>query len=170
MKSENSFLGLTFFLVLALSVPVASNLFLPVQSGLSNRLKKKITDNELPAGRLPANTEALASHRPVIGFAKSLSVDIGCKPEVALGEVSGHHLRLTGALCQAEETLTVKNLTNGYTANLIHFKKKGFTTDFMDLSEGENSIEITRTNAEGLSQTQNVKVTRQPAQTPEQHQ
>lgn len=164
MKSENSFLTLTFLLVAGLSWPVANNLFFSQPTKPVQKLKASASTPVAVAGRGPANIATSPTAAPALNFAKSLTADIGCKTEQSLGEVLGHHVRLTGSLCLQDETLTVKNLTNGYTASLIFFKKKGFTTDFIDLSEGVNDIEITRVNSAGQLQTQNVKVNRQPAQ------
>lgn len=78
--------------------------------------------------------------------------------------VDNSHIRLKGRHCQpmGGETLRVHNKTNGYTAAVFH-DKRNFSTDFIDLSEGENIL-VFEWKIGNKSESREVKILRQPAQ------
>ncbi len=75
-----------------------------------------------------------------------------CQSNVNNLEVSGEYLRLLAKNCDKLRTqiLSVKNVTNGYTASLIPTKENVLTTDFLSLRAGKNEIWI-ETKALGFS-------------------
>jgi hypothetical protein len=75
-----------------------------------------------------------------------------CQSNVNNLEVSGEYLRLLAKNCDTLRTqiLSVKNVTNGYTASLIPTKENVLTTDFLSLRTGKNEIWI-ETKALGFS-------------------
>lgn len=75
-----------------------------------------------------------------------------CQSNVNNLEVSGEYLRLLAKNCDTLRTqiLSVKNITNGYTASLIPTKENVLTTDFLSLRAGKNEIWI-ETKALGFS-------------------
>lgn len=61
-------------------------------------------------------------------------------------ETSARWIRLTGRPCQlshgSEDQVSVRNLTNGYSATVFANQASGMTTDFIPLREGKNEILI----------------------------
>lgn len=83
--------------------------------------------------------------------------DLG--PEAS--RTSGSHIRLKSRFCDSGpvQQLSVKNLSNGYTAS-VFVDSKGFSTDFIDLREGENEIEISWEAGHGTRQSRKLRLSR----------
>lgn len=88
------------------------------------------------------NTKNLINSKLNIQSNQTLVWD--CQSNVNNLEVSGEYLRLLAKNCDTLRTqiLSVKNVTNGYTASLIPTKENVLTTDFLSLRAGKNEIWI----------------------------
>jgi hypothetical protein len=74
-------------------------------------------------------------------------------------------IRLKGHSCQATGETTIlttqiKNTRNGYVATVFH-QDREFSTDFIQLSEGENHLLVKHTLSDGQTEEHKVSVTRQ---------
>lgn len=97
---------------------------------------------------------------------KSISLSVACDIK-NLGSTEGAHLRLLGQTCQVGRKklteVSIKNLSNGFTAELIDLKEKGYTTDYIDLVVGENQLLVQRKDQSGEVFEQRINIQRQPA-------
>lgn len=69
-------------------------------------------------------------------------------------QTGAHWVRLTGKSCQSQadaDTITVRNLTNGYVATIFSTSSEGLTTDFIPLQAGNNDILIRYAQPEGVA-------------------
>lgn len=82
--------------------------------------------------------------------AKSVTLDFECTKKKWSHETDGNLVRLKTEGCMNDQwqQVSVTNQTNGFTASVI-FMKEGFTTDFIDLSEGENVVAVSGINEKG---------------------
>ncbi len=82
------------------------------------------------------------------------------EPGFLEAETSVSKIRLTGSECLSGlKQVEIVNKTNGYTAEVISLKDQTFTTDYIDLSEGENAIELVGTKGD-LQIRKSLKVVR----------
>ncbi len=71
--------------------------------------------------------------------------EIPCKTDALSMEVKGEFVRLKGTTCAASQkiqSLSVRNETNGFTATVFAKSASQFETDLIELSQGENWLEI----------------------------
>lgn len=98
------------------------------------------------------NSSILANSRTPAGIdfsgtgTSDAPVDLSCAlPEQTL-ETSSLRFRLKGENCiddhQSLTTTQVRNMSNGYIATVFHRTSSSFTTDYINLSEGENKIAV----------------------------
>ena len=146
---------LTFGLVLVLGYAASHEILMPPQTSAPNLVSMN---------REPASLKSLESMNLQSDLTKATSVDVGCGSDVELGTLSVAHLRMKSLFCNEGESVEIQNLSNGFTGSAIELKKGFFTSDYIDLSEGLNEIEIFRKSLSGGSIHQKVKVTRRPAQ------
>jgi hypothetical protein len=118
-----------------------------------------------PANVNPAVRQTKGSHKGITS--RSIVLDFSCEQKNLVQDVDGTLLRLRGTSCLKDnwKDLTVTNQTNGFTASIIYLKNKGFTTDFIDLKEGVNELNIQATDEKGQSVSQKLRVRRLPAST-----
>lgn len=140
-------------LVLFLGVFVVRNLG-------ADAIKKQKTDVAQHLSRGPASIEMIQEKLPAYKFSKSLSVVLTCDDEHSLEQVFGSHLRLLGTKCYQSTQVIVRNVSNGYTATIFDTAKDSFTTDFIELSSGENVIEIEHLNNQGILKKNKLKINR----------
>lgn len=157
-QMEKHFLVTTAVLVVFLGLPALYSMLKPPHSSDSlaaqspGKTDRRIASVSLEHDDVPQNE-----------FNQSVSMDVSCQGPLQLGDVQVGHLRFRGAFCGSLiETVEVKNITNGFTAAVIALRDNQFTTDFMDLTEGENKIQISRKTDLGV-QVQDVTVRRAPA-------
>ena len=132
------------------------------------QLTVKKVDGRTPASEgLPKQTKVdtvsvmtSSSHSHQKKGASTALVQYDCDGKNAQQEVSGNYVRLTGLPCEDFEDLEITNQTNGFSAAVIFMKGKKFTTDFIDLKEGENNLEITAKLTDGSRISQIFKVIR----------
>jgi hypothetical protein len=93
-------------------------------------------------------------------------LNFDCEKADLFQEVQASFVRLVGTPCEQTEGLEITNQSNGFSAAVIFTKGHHFTTDFIDLKEGENSLQIVSTQTDGSKVSQIFKVTRRsPATT-----
>lgn len=158
MKSENRYLFLTFLLLVLIGAPgVYSIVKVP------NELE---ASSSMIASRSPASVDVQDdSLTQVRGknsvTALSVTMDFACQKknqdEVRYTEGSLLRLKSDDCLIEKWKEVSIINRTNGFTASLIHFKK-GFTTDFIELEEGENLLAFDGIDEKGQKVEMKIKV------------
>lgn len=82
-------------------------------------------------------------------------------------DTSARWIRLTGRRCQGEaaaplaDSVSVRNLTNGYVATVFPMQNRNMTTDFIPLQSGHNEILIHFDQGEGASVESQVSFVRE---------
>ena len=150
---EPKFLLVTLSLIILVGVPAMHSMMqMPTELVVGEEVI------ELSTGRSPASvdTQFKASNYEIRNTikAKSVTVDFNCKSKDKnfVQETDGNLFRLKSDACLNEKwkDVSIYNKTNGYTAAVI-FVNRGFTTDFMDLDEGENKLVVSGVNEHGQS-------------------
>ncbi|MGZ5280542.1 MAG: hypothetical protein ACXWC9_11390, partial [Pseudobdellovibrionaceae bacterium] len=108
-------------------------------------------------------TKAKVVHSPRNAIhSRSVVMNYDCN-QTGNMEVDGTLLRLKGqdSTCLSDKwtNISITNHSNGFTASVI-FLKKGFTTDFIDLKEGDNNLEIQAKDDKGQAITKKITVKR----------
>jgi formate dehydrogenase assembly factor FdhD len=142
----------TLTMVLALGYFVASSIIEKPQK--SQKIEIAQVSQRGPASL--SNQKQL----PVYKFSKSVTLNVTCEDKQKTQEVFGAHLRLVGQPCNNTKEIQIKNISNGFTASVIYTKKSNFTTDYIDLSEGENLIQVERIDDYGQSQKNELRIKR----------
>ncbi len=76
-------------------------------------------------------------------------------------QVTASLVRLSGRGCVKKgASADVVNHTNGRVATIFPLEEDGFTTDYMDLSIGENNVSITTQSEDGTQKVTAVKIIR----------
>lgn len=126
----------------------------------------KMPEEVSSSARVPASATAEAvfessSEPRNAAKAKSVTMDFNCRKNTEVAETEGSHVRLRSQNCvdANEKQITIVNKANGYTASVIITRNSQFTTDFIELSEGDNQIEIQseEKNGEKVVQYLNLK-------------
>lgn len=157
---EVKFLAATFIFVALLGVFSLKN-FLVAPVALEVEL----------ASRSPASFDQAISTTKVLNGQTVTTSDIllwNCKADFKAPFVTASHIRLKSGYCEKNEpqSLLVSNKTNGYTASVFMApKSKEFSTDFIELKEGANEIQVTWTGAEGKVLARSFMLQRIPAST-----
>jgi hypothetical protein len=91
-----------------------------------------------------------------------LTVECSEKPDIISWT---QQVRLKGHLCQDDGKLSIistqiQNTRNGYVATVFH-QDREFTTDFIQLSEGENQLLVKHTLSDGKTEERKVTINRQ---------
>ncbi len=78
-------------------------------------------------------------------------IELKCEEEGQVFETALIRLRLKGDKCLTEKSTStrVKNTSNGYIATVFHRPDYSFTTDYINLSEGKNEIDVSFETADG---------------------
>lgn len=148
---EQRFLILTFVVVALVGGPA-------VYSVMREPALRLQTELKVPVNRKPAQvshaeiSNEVSEQTPRNAIkAKSVTLEMGCQRENQTQETDGTLLRLkSDCWKESAQKISVINKTNGFTAAVIETKSKGFTTDFIDLKEGDNNLEISGTDGAGL--------------------
>lgn len=157
---EKHFILLTLSLVIVLGIPATLSLVsapqkIDAEAGLLSGAKKLSRD--------VASVNLVQGQGEQSVFSTSLSREVGCEANQNLGLLNGAHLRLRTKACGNFDQIQISNKTNGFTAQVMDLNSGFFTSDFMDLSEGDNVIEISRFNTQGETLKQSVHVQRSPS-------
>lgn len=90
-------------------------------------------------GRAPASVgERLQNFEGV-----SSTVTVSCRNLVDLQNVEAGSVRLKSFDCGEKNDFHVVNKSNGYESSVFKLEDKSLSTDFINLSEGPNQVEIT---------------------------
>lgn len=118
-------------------------------------------DQRKPASIQMKTGETEVTRRNAIQ-SKSIVLDYECSSENKTVEVEASLLRLRGTDCLDEkwEDVSVVNHSNGFTGSIIFLNDKKFTTDFIDLNEGENQLSIQAKNEKGQVISQKLTIQR----------
>jgi len=138
------------FILVSLSILVVIGI--PAAYSLVQDPTQKMTEVESSGSRQPASTvEAAAGEVRNSAKAHSVTLDWNCQAQATSEEVDGTHLRLKGHLCgqQKTDSFSIVNQSNGYTAAVILTKNQEFTTDFIELKDGDNQFQIAYLDAKG---------------------
>lgn len=163
---ESRFLMITMFLVVLIGAPAVYSVVKEPQLLLERNLAMESAQSE---DRKPASVVSLLipdSEEKIVktqGITESVTLNLAC--DSGSEEVKGTHVRFKGNSCASEEVkeLSVVNMTNGFTASVIFTKGSAFTTDFIDLKDGENNLEISTVDSKGQKSTRSLVVKRLPA-------
>jgi hypothetical protein len=105
-----------------------------------------------------ASVESVPAYETLFNFS--------CDDNNQVLETSSTRFRLKGDSCTVEDTqpLTtqVRNKTNGYVATVFHRAPLGFTTDYINLKEGKNEIDVRFETEKGTVE-KSLTIMRQPA-------
>ncbi len=96
------------------------------------------------------------------GKAFMSTLEVGCQIKEEL-KTTSEHIRIKSPGCglNLKENITVQNMTNRLSATIFMQGNTGFTTDYLALHEGENTILIQSKTLEGQTQTREVTVLRE---------
>jgi hypothetical protein len=169
---EKRFLLITSFLIVLIGAPaVLSVVREPTSSKKTTETGMESLTVATQASDLPVGGQRNPAAVPVRSLdtaprnaihSRSVVMDFDCKQNGDL-EVDGTLLRLKGqdfsCLNDKWTDVSITNHSNGFTAAVI-FLKKGFTTDFIDLKEGENNLEIQAKDDKGQQVTKKFTVKR----------
>ncbi len=158
MRNENSqryYLLTTMFLIVLIGAPAVYSM---IQEPPLAMLK---TGGRAPASaamRIPIEAEVVRRNSIK---AKSVTMDFECNKKTWAKETDGNLVRLKADACMNSQwkQVSVVNKTNGFTASVI-FVKDGFTTDFIDLSQGENVLAVSGINEKGRKVEHLLTITR----------
>jgi hypothetical protein len=159
LKSEIQFLLITGALVLVLGI-----------SGILSLLREPEAQAMVPAKKIETRTPASANAKtesPSLVESSNISATsllrFDCERNQLKEDVSASYVRLAGTPCGKAEDLEVVNKTNGFSAAVIFTPGGKFTTDFIDLQDGENQLEVTETQSNGTKVSRLFQVIRHPA-------
>lgn len=91
------------------------------------------------------------------------TLQLNCKNAASSNpwQVKASLVRLSGYGCVKKgANMDIVNHTNGRIATVFPLEEDGFTTDYMDLSEGENEVSITTQEVDGPPKVTQVKIIR----------
>ncbi len=160
-NQEVKFLAGTFVFALALLGFSSKGILEPLEAGHSP------SGNRRPAGTATGPQSAGGAAETDAGSGQLATLDWNCAESKETPKLKGTHVRLKSKYCDKTESPSVKiiNQKNGYTA-AVFLAAKGFSTDFIDLDDGENQLLIEWKNPKGQKVQREFKVFREPAQNP----
>jgi hypothetical protein len=91
--------------------------------------------------------------------------EINCRDTDQKLETSSMRFRLKGQACTNESTALstqIQNKSNGYIATVFHRDPQSFTTDYINLNEGQNEIAVKFATENGLIE-RKIMITRNPS-------
>ena len=154
---ERHFILTTAAIVFVLGLPVYFNI------AQTPKVQQKIDATKIN-DRTPASVVIKDQLLTSYHFSKSQSVESNCEDNQRIDQLKGSHLRLKGTSCGLNQNeIRIINQTNGFTASVIQTKNFTYTTDFIDLKEGLNNIEIVHLSDNKVLKTQKISVQRAPA-------
>jgi|GEM_PF-1606587 len=145
-KSETQFLSVVALLVVLLGVPVVTSI------GPSSTHDQVVVRSHNLEDQLRAPASESQNVEPAAGGLKKTPgrtnnlITLKCGVATTTHQVQSAHVRLQGGLCHNAKALKVTNLTNGFSASIIMTGPNEFSTDFIDLQEGENELQVVHLN------------------------
>ena len=134
----------------------------PAQSKTAEALTSIV---RLPAS-LPAQIPGMkAQPKPFEPIAMEI-VQVPCwdRTKSAPKATEAHWVRLTGRACDGEvepEAISVRNITNGFSATIFSTEAKNMTTDFIPLQAGNNEVIISFSQGNGTTMESQVNFLRE---------
>jgi hypothetical protein len=159
---EKKYLLLTLSIIFLVGTPA---LFSMIQEPSAKRDIASSSSGRSPASvekKNPVSSEPTGRNQIK---AKSVTMDYHCEKAEAEDssyeeETDGNLLRLKSDACLSDKwkNVSIVNQTNGFTASVI-FLKQGFTTDFIELAEGDNKLAVQGIDQNGqvFEQVLNIK-------------
>ena len=150
-KIESKFLTITGVLVALLGAPAFISLLKePTKADVvlvnSSRAPASVVDTNIETEPAPSSQTSLVKY--------------DCKSTATTSELRSNFVRFSGVPCLNTKDIEITNTTNGFSASVIFTKNQKFTTDFIELKEGENNLEITTTQNDGAKTSKIFKVLR----------
>ena len=125
--------------------------------------------SELDPSLFNLNFQKHISSRTISGSYAAASTDamfeINCSDSDQKLETSSQRFRLKGQACTNESaalSTQIKNRSNGYIATVFHRDPQSFTTDYINLNEGQNEIAVKFATQNGLIE-RTITITRNPS-------
>ena len=141
--------------MLLLAGPVIWSLFTPASD-----LTLKSAGETVSRGI--ASVSPLSTPVPKTGrLSHPVTVDWNLSGTAFTKKIAGTHLRLKGLL-KGYKAEAIVNESNGFTAS-VFLTGNEFTTDFIELQEGQNRIQVEVEDAKGQKTTKKLEITRLPA-------
>jgi hypothetical protein len=157
-RDKDARLLMTFLIFIFVAVPVTSSIFESPRAA-NKAISQNLQVSMDGLGRSPASVSASKILEPA-QVSSGMTFEFDCnKPSLDFSE---SQIRWTGKWCAGKEwtNLEVVNQTNGFTASVMPMKDLKFTTDFVDLVEGENEFSFKATLAGGEVVQKTIKVFR----------
>jgi len=154
-RTETQFLIVLSALVLTFGIPV----FLSFQGDKSNVTKTvaKAILTEVPVQVREPSSEKVTT---LSQSSTSVTFNLPCNKEPEKKTVDSSFVRLEGTGCGASKKIEIQNVSNGFSASLFFTEGNSFTTDFIDLQEGENELKVHRFQADGTDSLKTVHIHR----------
>jgi hypothetical protein len=152
---DSNFIVITSILIVLLGAPS----FLSVIKN-PNQSTFEVVDSRGPASISENDTNAGLS------LSSNTTVEIPCNKDLEVLETQAAYLRLKGTNCSDKkpQKISITNRTNGFTAAIIPTGGDTFTTDFIDLQNGENVVAIETLDQDGSKSINTMKLNkRKPA-------
>ena len=133
-NSESRFLLITGTLVAVLGLPI----FISVIGGSND----DVVQVRVSSSRAPASTDVPRSE---LSRTSAETLKVSCKPGNVSQIVDSPRVRIKGSGCKPQ----IENKTSGYVASIISENKNDFTTDYIDLVNGQNTIQMQNKDSHG---------------------
>lgn len=160
-KIESQFLLITGVLLSLIGGPAFFNL---VKEPVLETAKITRQDSRTPANVNDTQEKTIYTENKKAIIEKNAILKYNCEEELADDkknqEVNSSQLRISGNGCKKQNQISISNKTNGFTAEIIFTKEGQFTTDYIDLSVGQNDLEVVSILKDGSQVKQNIKVSR----------
>ena len=160
-KAESQFLLVIGTIVVLVGVPTVLSVFRAPD--FAPMVSAQKLDSRSPASEQNANESngtKIGADSLVREISSTALIQLDCENQQGSTEVSGNYIRMTGSPCEDFEDVEITNKSNGFSAAVIFTKGHQFTTDFIDLKDGENNLEIIATRADGSKTSNFFKVIR----------
>jgi hypothetical protein len=154
-RSEIQFIWVLIALVILFGIPMLSSF-----QADHHEVAASVAIAEKEAPRAPAS----ASVTPMISATEKIATfKLNCKDKSPSQEVSSNYLRIFGSLCGLDsESVQITNSSNGFQASIFMSENDNFSTDFIDLQEGENQLQVNFLDADGHKMLKTLHIYRKP--------
>ena len=150
---EQQFLFLTFLLALAIGIPSARSVL------FSTEINSSLVTGGQRAPAAIGPSEVIYDRNLSWNKTKNLTLRMDCAQLNFSSDIEASHLRLISENCDLTDVL-VKNSRNGYTASIVKLQQNQFTTDFIELAEGENLLQFSGKDKKGQAVVREFRVQR----------
>jgi hypothetical protein len=151
-NQEHQFLFLTLILAIAVGIPAGRSVVMEPE------FPQPVSEE---SSRSPAAVAVATVEDRNLSWnkAKNVTVELDCKNLKINSEVDASHLRLMSSNCGWSDVV-IKNSRNGYTASVVNLGLNKFTTDFIELADGENLLEVSGKDSQGKTVAKEFRVQR----------